>query len=72
MAPDDNSRITQAPAVAPQFGAPGQYDENGVDLSLIQANLRLTPTERARRADRARRAALRVMQLGRDSRRQSA
>lgn len=49
------------------FGGPGQYDENGVDLSLIRANLRLTPTERARRAERARKAALRVQQIGRDA-----
>ncbi len=54
------------------FGFPGQYDENGVDLSLIRANLKLTPTERARRGERARRAALRVAEIGRKSRRQSA
>ena len=32
-----------------------QQDENGVDLSLIRENLKLTPTERVRRADRFRR-----------------
>ena len=48
------------------------YDENGVDLSLIRANLRLTPTERARRAERARRSALRVQEIGRASRNQPA
>lgn len=53
------------------FGAAGQYDENGVDLSL-RANMRLTSEERARRAERARQAALRAQQIGRDSRRQSA
>jgi hypothetical protein len=37
------------------FGAHGQYDANGIDLSLIRANMRVTPTERARRAERARR-----------------
>ena len=42
-----------------------QYDENGVDLSLIRANLRLTVEERARRAERQRQAALRVQQIGR-------
>jgi hypothetical protein len=31
----------------------GEQDENGVDLSLIRANLNRTPTERLRRADRA-------------------
>ena len=42
-----------------------QQDENGVDLSLIRENLRLTPVERVRRADRARRDALRLMEYGR-------
>ena len=49
-----------------------QYDENGVDLSLIRANMRLTFEERARRAERQRRAALRVQQLGRSLRVESA
>ena len=31
----------------------GEQDENGVDLSLIEENLRLTPTERLRRGDKA-------------------
>ena len=31
-----------------------QYDGNGVDLSLIRANMRLSPEARARRAERAR------------------
>ena len=50
------------------FGAPEQYDENGVDVSLIRANMRVSPTERARRGERARRAALRVQAIGRASR----
>ena len=50
------------------FGAPGQYDDNGVDLSLIRANMRVAPTERVRRAERARQAALRVQALGRGAR----
>lgn len=33
-------------------------DENGVDLTLIRANLRLSPEERLRRADAARRQSL--------------
>ena len=57
---------------APTFGTLGEYDQNGVDLSLIRANMKLTPEERARRAERARKAALRVQQIGRDSRRQPA
>jgi hypothetical protein len=60
---------TSAPTA---LGARGQYDENGVDLSLIRANMRLTAGERARRAERARKAALRVQQIGRDSRRKPA
>ena len=43
--------VTSPPAREP-FGRSGQYDESGVDLSLIRANLRVTPTERARRAER--------------------
>jgi hypothetical protein len=45
-----------------------EQDENGVDLSLIREALRLTPTERIRRADRARRSALRVQDIGRRTR----
>lgn len=43
----------------------GEQDENGVDLSLIRENLKLTPLERVRRGDRARRDALRLRELGR-------
>jgi hypothetical protein len=43
----------------------GEQDANGVDLSLIRENLRLTPTERVRRGDRARRDALRLLEIGR-------
>jgi len=59
--------ISAAPSPRP-FGAPGQYDESGVDLSLIRANMRVTPTERARRAEHGRRAALRVREIGRAGR----
>jgi hypothetical protein len=31
----------------------GYQDENGIDLSLIAANLRLTPDERVRQAQQA-------------------
>jgi hypothetical protein len=34
----------------------GEQDENGVDLSLIRENLKLSPLERLRKADRASRA----------------
>jgi hypothetical protein len=47
----------------PKQGDPnwyGEQDENGVDLSLIRQMLKLTPLERARRADRARRDTLRL------------
>lgn len=38
----------------------GEQDANGVDLSLIRENLRLSPTERLRRADQSRVAVLRL------------
>lgn len=43
----------------------GEQDENGVDLSLIRENLRLTPLERIRKADAARRQTLRLLEYGR-------
>jgi hypothetical protein len=43
-------------------------DEHGVDLTLIRENLKRSPIERLRRADAARRAALRLMELGRRAR----
>ena len=38
----------------------GDQDENGVDLSILRRNLKLTPTERLRRGDRATQDALRI------------
>jgi hypothetical protein len=38
----------------------GEQDENGVDISLLRANLRLTPTERLRQGDQATTDALRL------------
>ncbi|MFO0791187.1 MAG: hypothetical protein U0805_17130 [Pirellulales bacterium] len=46
----------------------GDQDANGVDLSLIRANLQLSPRERLLRGDRARRSALRLMEAGRRQR----
>ncbi len=43
----------------------GEQDENGIDLSLIRENLKLTPLERIRRGDMARRQALRLLEYGR-------
>ncbi|HRQ73689.1 MAG TPA: hypothetical protein PLU35_11735 [Phycisphaerales bacterium] len=40
-----------------------EQDENGVDLTLLRENLRLTPLERARRAECLRRAVLRMHEL---------
>jgi len=54
-----------------QFGGKlwyGDQDENGVDLSLIRENLKLTPEERLRRADEAADDALRLMEYGRIAR----
>lgn len=42
----------------------GGQDANGVDLSLIRANLKLSPRERLLRGDRARRSALRLLEYG--------
>lgn len=52
-----NFRVDTRPSPRPAEAqiAPGplpQYDDNGVALSLIRANLRLTVEERARRAER--------------------
>jgi hypothetical protein len=46
----------------------GEQDENGIDLSLIRANLKLTPLERVRLGDIARRRALEMIELGRQYR----
>lgn len=46
----------------------GERDENGVDLSLIRENLKLTPVERLRKGDAARRQTLRLMAYGRKHR----
>ncbi len=70
--PTTDAASPSATRDGPALGTLGQYDENGVDLSLIRANMRLTPEERAHRAERARKAALRVQQIGRDSRRKPA
>jgi hypothetical protein len=43
----------------------GDQDENGVDLSLIRENLKLSPEERLVRADRARQNALELLEIGR-------
>ena len=46
----------------------GDQDENGIDLSLIRENLKLTPLERIRLGDTARRQALRLQAYGRQHR----
>ena len=43
----------------------GEQDDNGIDLSLIRENLKLSPLERVRKADQARRQALRLLEYGR-------
>ncbi|MBI4578216.1 MAG: hypothetical protein HY718_00845 [Planctomycetes bacterium] len=50
----------------------GEQDENGVDLSLIRENLKLTPLERIRKADAARRQALKLLEYGRQHRENAA
>ncbi len=46
----------------------GEQDENGVDLSLIRENLKLTPEERLRQGDDARESALELLEIGRRNR----
>jgi hypothetical protein len=42
----------------------GEQDENGIDLSLLRNNLRLTPTERYNNHQRALRLAKEVRRAG--------
>lgn len=54
-----------------QFCGPhcyGEQDENGVDLSLIRENLRLTPHERLLKADRGCHSALQLRRIGEEHR----
>jgi hypothetical protein len=46
----------------------GEQDVHGVDLSLIRENLKLSPRERLRRGDRARRGTLQLLEYGRRQR----
>jgi hypothetical protein len=46
----------------------GEQDENGVDLSLIYENLRLTPHERLIKADQGRVSALALRRIGEEQR----
>jgi hypothetical protein len=46
----------------------GEQDENGVDLSLIRENLKLSPRDRLIGAEVARRSTLRLMEYGRRKR----
>lgn len=50
----------------------GDQDANGVDLSLIRENLKLTPRERLLQGDRARRSALRLLEFGQQQRERDA
>ena len=46
----------------------GEQDENGVDLSLIRENLKLTPEERLERGFRAKLNAMELLEIGRQTR----
>jgi hypothetical protein len=50
----------------------GEQDANGVDISLIRNNLKLMPSERLLRGDRARQSALRLLEYGRQQRKTNA
>ncbi len=54
----------------PRFKPFPEQNADGVDLTLIRENLKLIPVERLRKAERARRAALRLQQIGRQQREQ--
>ncbi len=56
------------PKPPPSPGWTAEYDENGVDLTLLRANLKLTPEERIRRADVMRRQALQLRAIGEEHR----
>ena len=43
----------------------GDQNEDGIDVSLIRENLKLTPLQRIRKGDVARRQALRLLEYGR-------
>lgn len=43
----------------------GEQDENGIDLSLIRENLKLTPLERMLKAEEAERDTLMLIEYGR-------
>jgi hypothetical protein len=49
----------------PKVQAYGEYDENGVDVSLLRYMLSLSPLERVQLMDRAAREALLLMEHGR-------
>lgn len=46
----------------------GEQDENGVDLSLIRENLKLSPAERLAKGSRARKNALKLREIGEQAR----
>lgn len=54
--------MAQPPRPHPHFP---EQEANGVDLSLILANLRLTPVERARRNEMFRQGVIRIRQYAR-------
>lgn len=60
-----NDEPRKLPPPPPRFP---EQDENGVDLSLIRENLKLSVSERLRKADRAYQSYLRVREIGRQNR----
>lgn len=53
------------PVVRPSFG---EQDANGIDLSLLRENLKLTPTERMEKHQRALALVLEVRRAGESAR----
>ncbi len=59
--------VSVNPPFKPSFP---EQNADGIDLSLLRDNLRLTPAQRLRRADRARRSAQRLLKYGRIKRKE--
>lgn len=56
------------PDPKPRMTLYGEQDDNGIDVSLIRENLKLTPLERIRRADALCRQTLELQEYGRRAR----
>jgi hypothetical protein len=60
---DEQTKMPQP--VASDLDEPIEFDENGVNLTLIRENLKLSPAQRLLRGVQRRREALRQMEINR-------